>query len=853
MNTKYLKFIGIIGIVILVCSLCAVSRAEAKLKAVSPPSEPSGGPAVEPEGLRSSCFFNDGNFPIDPGGPCRLIMLSDLESHYCNPGDTVEMNFTEAGCIQLASDLTGYSFQIQAPSGFSFDCNDYTVNSGQTNGISASGGNINRCKVEGATTGIQLSGTATAVNSTASHNNTGFRLGDSAVANRCLASNNTTLGFELSGNASATAPEGLYGLRPCESKNNGMLGFYLQGSSYVDNCTASNNGDPISGESKGLHLVGNSRIGENTLAEGSFYGFYFENGSATATADDASKVVARNNKIGFSLYNTSRLEYALAENNAIYGYELQGDSAYFKPSISNVTALNNNATPGTWGIYLAQFADALTGIKSDDNSKGIYVGFGATLGIANPEYFVKACYNNQEGIRVSGAVGEFPKGVLVGRVSTSQNVAGNGFVPQDITLLPCLDVISPNGGEAMVRDSTVPITWRYALDPHPIPFIPWAWNVRLQLTRAGQQCDSGGLNGIWPNGGSYNWLAQPCDGIGTEAEYKIRIIDEGNNFSDDSDGNFAFFGPTYVEGDVSGQIWTKQGSPYIVTDSINIGWPSSENPTLTIEPGVEVRVNDGKAISVYQGALRALGTYDEPIVFSANPRSRNRGEWGGIAFGEQLAETKLQYCFIENADEALHFSDSVEGTFLNNIVRHNTTGVISSRGSYHHYGNTLKLKNFIFYDNEYGVLWYVPFDPEGGGNLSLQNSIFFSNNVGIHDLVAGPPRVYEDWNVFYLNGTDLTWIYSGGNSLFDTYPMFKYIWVGEDERDDDFHLDSQSPARNSANPDWDEDGISWPDDPDDTDPDGTRRDRGVFYFQVVPDGGGPGKLKYILSEGGGGP
>jgi len=82
-----------------------------------------------------------------------------------------------------------------------------------------------------------------------------------------------------------------------------------------------------------------------------------------------------------------------------------------------------------------------------------------------------------------------------------------------------------------------------------------------------------------------------------------------------------------VGGTIGTATWTKDASPYIVTDTVTV--PAGE--TLFIEPGVVVTTSRGIPF-VVTGSLHAMGTPDEPIVFTGD-------SWAGVRF--QGADSSL--------------------------------------------------------------------------------------------------------------------------------------------------------------------------------------------------------------------
>jgi parallel beta-helix repeat protein len=122
---------------------------------------------------------------------------------------------------------------------------------------------------------------------------------------------------------------------------------------------------------------------------------------------------------------------------------------------------------------------------------------------------------------------------------------------------------------------------------------------------------------------------------------------------------------TTQAGDVSGPIfgdttWDLAGSPYTLTGSIMV----AAGATLTIEPGVEVRINAGLGIQIGSpegmgpGTLVAIGTGANPIIFTSNLTSPGPGDWNSIYFtdfavdaeytsGSYTTGSTMQHCVVE--------------------------------------------------------------------------------------------------------------------------------------------------------------------------------------------------------------
>jgi hypothetical protein len=82
----------------------------------------------------------------------------------------------------------------------------------------------------------------------------------------------------------------------------------------------------------------------------------------------------------------------------------------------------------------------------------------------------------------------------------------------------------------------------------------------------------------------------------------------------------------------SSQTWPKLGVPYLFTGIVGVGYGTS-NPTLTLQPGTELRFGPDAALVVgYDGpgVLLAQGTADAPIRFLPDVLPAPIGYWGGV-------------------------------------------------------------------------------------------------------------------------------------------------------------------------------------------------------------------------------
>lgn len=136
---------------------------------------------------------------------------------------------------------------------------------------------------------------------------------------------------------------------------------------------------------------------------------------------------------------------------------------------------------------------------------------------------------------------------------------------------------------------------------------------------------------------------------------------------------------TQVSGTLSSDtVWTLDKSPYIVVDDVVV----ERGITLTIEPQVEIRFDQGKGLTV-KGILIADGSAgftpsdeSELIKFRSNRSMPDMGDWQGIKFDNTNDdESVISYSKIEFAKIGIDcFSSSPR--ISDSFVKFNETGIV---------------------------------------------------------------------------------------------------------------------------------------------------------------------------------
>jgi hypothetical protein len=163
--------------------------------------------------------------------------------------------------------------------------------------------------------------------------------------------------------------------------------------------------------------------------------------------------------------------------------------------------------------------------------------------------------------------------------------------------------------------------------------------------------------------------------------------------------------------------WTLSGSPYIVNSSIVV-FPGK---TLTIQPGVEIQINNQNNTNIYietRGTINCIGTDAQPIKVHALYDTLNTVAWQGfVCTSSQGGVLNADRVEISNA----YFPFSYE-TIPTTLSYTNSKFIRCFQAVT--VGTYLNLSGCEFIDNEVGVY--------GWANFNINNCLFKDNTTSLY-------------------------------------------------------------------------------------------------------------------------
>ncbi len=183
--------------------------------------------------------------------------------------------------------------------------------------------------------------------------------------------------------------------------------------------------------------------------------------------------------------------------------------------------------------------------------------------------------------------------------------------------------------------------------------------------------------------------------------------------------------------------WPGIPVPYQMLGDITVANSATQSATLTIQPGAQLRFDASVGLFIgtttTKGALVAVGTPAQPIVFTSSNATPAPGQWEGIYFDTESVDavSRLEYCTVEYAGQT--YTADVRLVTSAPTIRSCTIRNSSSRGIYVTGSQSPTIQANQFSGN---TDYDVRFD---GGSPSLLGNTF--THAAIFEAATGAPLV----------------------------------------------------------------------------------------------------------------
>jgi len=209
--------------------------------------------------------------------------------------------------------------------------------------------------------------------------------------------------------------------------------------------------------------------------------------------------------------------------------------------------------------------------------------------------------------------------------------------------------------------------------------------------------------------------------------------------------NFALSGETVIGGTLtSDTTLSASGSPYVISSDLIV----PPGVTLTIGPGVTVKLTDGRNIRV-QGRLLVNGTLAQPV----NIAGRGSERWGGISFENPAVPSALAHLIIRGATKGFDptkYPSAISG--LNATLTLDFVDIRESEGPVFCRGGSTTLRDSVLQN---------PYTGDGinvkQGLATTQRCTFLGNNQPDTDAIdydGVSNGLIEDCRIYRFRGSN---------------------------------------------------------------------------------------------------